>query len=89
MAIDVLMPVIDVEGEEAVVTAWLVDEGTRVKPAQLIAEVQAEKVSVDVEAPAAGVVRGLVPINQPVAQGSSICRIEEDSEEVVAPTPPP
>ncbi len=83
------MPVIDVEGEEAVVTAWLVDEGTRVKPAQLIAEVQAEKVSVDVEAPAAGVVRGLVPINQPVAQGSSICRIEEDSEEVVAPTPPP
>lgn len=88
MPIDVLMPIIDAEGEEAVVTAWLVDEGTRVKPAQLIAEVQAEKVSVDVEAPAAGVVRGLVPINQPVAQGSPICRIEDAPEDVVAPTPP-
>ncbi len=85
MAIDILMPVIGAEGDEAVVTAWMVDEGTRVKPDQLIAEVQAEKVSMDVEAPAAGVVRGLVPINEPVAQGSPICRIEEVSEDVSAP----
>lgn len=80
MATDVLMPVITEEGAEAVVTAWMVEEGARVRTGQLIAEVQAEKVSADVEAPEDGVVVGLVPINHPVPQGAPICRIVEAAE---------
>lgn len=86
MAIEVLMPVITDEGEDAVVTAWMVDEGSRVRRGQLIAEVQGEKVAVDVEAPVDGVVGDLVAINQPVAQGAAICRIEEAGE---TPVPSP
>ncbi|MFP3916148.1 MAG: biotin/lipoyl-containing protein, partial [Actinomycetota bacterium] len=81
MAVDVLMPVITEEGEEAVITAWMVDEGARVRQGQLIAEAQGEKVAVDIEAPTDGVVRGLVPINQGVPQGQPICRIEEAGED--------
>lgn len=80
MVVDVLMPIITEEGEEAVVTAWLVDEGARVHKGQLIAEAQGEKVAVDIEAPADGIVRGLVAINEGVPQGQTICRIEEPGE---------
>lgn len=91
MAIDLLLPVITAAGEDGVVTAWMVDEGTRVKAGQLIAEIQAEKVATDVYAPIDGVVTGLVAVMQPVPQGSVICRIEELDEGVVeskVATPP-
>src|SRR3972149_4522121 len=89
MAVEVLLPVISAAGDEAVVTAWMVDEGTRVRAGQLIAEMQAEKVATDVFAPADGVVTGLVAVMQPVPQGSVICRIEESGEGAVPPPPAP
>jgi pyruvate dehydrogenase E2 component (dihydrolipoamide acetyltransferase) len=51
----------------------------------MIAEVQAEKISAEVEAPASGFVVGLVGIHEVVAQGSPICSITESVEK--APTP--
>jgi pyruvate dehydrogenase E2 component (dihydrolipoamide acetyltransferase) len=92
VAVEVLLPVISAAGDEAVVTAWLVDEGTRVKAGQLIAEMQAEKVATDVYAPADGVVTGLVAVMTPVPQGSVICRIEEPevgAEPAKTPQPGP
>jgi pyruvate/2-oxoglutarate dehydrogenase complex dihydrolipoamide acyltransferase (E2) component len=71
----VLMPIVTEPGGEAVVTAWFVGDGDPVEPGQLIAEVQAEKVSQDVEAPIGGTVVGCVPINEPVAQGDPICSV--------------
>ncbi|NOY54447.1 MAG: hypothetical protein GXP34_00470 [Actinobacteria bacterium] len=88
MAIDVLMPVITDAGEDAVVTAWFVDEGQPCEDGQLIAEVQAEKVAAEVRAPAAGLVVDPVDINEPVAQGTPICRIAAAGEgPPVAATP--
>lgn len=80
MALEVLMPIITASGEEAVVTAWFVDEGAACSDGQLIAEVQAEKVSADVEAPGAGRVVNRVAVNDPVPQDSPICRIVESVE---------
>jgi pyruvate dehydrogenase E2 component (dihydrolipoamide acetyltransferase) len=85
MAVEVNMPVITASGEEAVVTAWFVDEGSTCTEGQMIAEVQAEKISAEVEAPASGFVVGLVGIHEVVAQGSPICSITESVEK--APTP--
>ena len=89
MAVEVALPIVTTEGEDAVVTAWMVDEGSRVKKGQLIAEVQAEKVSMDVEAPIDGVVTNLVGINDPVPQGQPICQISEATERVDTPLPTP
>jgi len=80
MALEVLMPVITASGEEAVVTAWFVDEGDACSEGLLIAEVQAEKISAEVEALGAGYVVDRVAVNDPVLQGSPICRIVESVE---------
>lgn len=75
MDVDVLMPVITASGEEAVVTAWFVDEDGSCTEGQLLAEVQAEKISAEVEAPGAGYVIDRVAVNDPIAQGDVICSI--------------
>ncbi len=84
MALEVLMPIITASGEDGVVTAWFVDEGAACSDGQLIAEVQAEKVSAEVEAPGAGRVMNRVAVNDPVPQGSPICQIVEAVEEPMA-----
>jgi len=81
MALEVLMPVITASGEEAVVTAWFVDEGDPCSEGLLIAEVQAEKISAEVEALGAGYVVDRVAVNDPVLQGNPICRIVETVDE--------
>ncbi|MDH3248153.1 MAG: 2-oxo acid dehydrogenase subunit E2, partial [Acidimicrobiia bacterium] len=88
MAVDVLMPVISSAGEEAVVTAWFVDDGQACAASQLIAEVQAEKVSQEIEAPEAGFVVNRVAIGDPVQQGAPICRIVESVESSAAESAP-
>ncbi len=84
MALEVLMPIFTASGEEAVVTAWFVDEGAACSDGQLIAEVQVEKVSADVEAPGAGRIVNRVAVNDPIPQGSPICQIVESVEEPTA-----
>jgi pyruvate/2-oxoglutarate dehydrogenase complex dihydrolipoamide acyltransferase (E2) component len=74
------MPVITEPGDDAVVTAWFVDEGSLVAAEQLLAEVQAEKVAGDVRAPGAGIVRSLVGVNDPVPQGAGICTLFGEDE---------
>jgi len=75
MAVQVLMPVITEAGEEAVITAWFVDEGQACTSGQLIAEVQAEKVASEVLATADGYVVNRVAIGDPVPQDGAICQI--------------
>lgn len=84
------MPVITVSGEEAVVTAWFVDEGGSCTEGQLLAEVQAEKVSAEVDAPGAGYLVDRVALNDPVEQGNVIGRIVVEVEQAESsPEPGP
>lgn len=80
MSSEVLMPVITGAGEDGVVTAWFVDDGSWVKEGQLVAEVQAEKIAEEVHAPGDGYMRDRVGINQPVPQGMPICRLLDEVE---------
>ncbi|MDH3731618.1 MAG: 2-oxo acid dehydrogenase subunit E2, partial [Acidimicrobiia bacterium] len=87
MPTEVLMPVITEPGDDAVVTAWFVDESSPVRTGQLIAEVQAEKVSAEVTAPSDGYVGGLAGINDPVLQGAPICVIADEPIDAATPAP--
>jgi len=78
------MPVITASDEEAVVTAWFVDEGGACTEGQLIAEVQAEKISFDIEAPGVGFVVNRIALNHPVPQDSPICLIADSVEHPAA-----
>lgn len=61
---------------EGVVGTWFVRDGQQVKAGQVIAEVQVEKVSQDVEAPVDGVVHLAVAEEAAVRQGELIATIE-------------
>jgi len=75
---EVVFPSLSQETPEAegVLATWFVSEGARVTPDQLLAEVQVDKVSADVVAPAAGVVHLLVDEDSAVRQGTPIARID-------------
>lgn len=89
MSTDVAMPIVTEAGEDAVITAWFVDEGQPCLADQLIAEVQAEKIAVEVHAPAAGYVVNRVAIGDPVPQGHPICLIVASVEAAAPDTPEP
>ena len=75
---DVLFPPLskDAPDAEGVLATWFVSDGAAVSADQLLAEVQVDKVSAEVPAPAAGVVRLLVEEEAAVRQGTPIARIE-------------
>ncbi|MGB7963827.1 MAG: lipoyl domain-containing protein [Propionicimonas sp.] len=75
---DVLFPSLskDRPTAEGVVSTWFVTEGQAVSEGQLLAEVQVDKVSVEVPAPVGGVVHLLVAEDEAVNQGSAIATID-------------
>jgi len=74
---DVLLPILSLERPEAdgVVATWFVNDGQVVTAGQLLAEIQVDKVSQEVPAPADGVVHILAAEGAAVPQGSAIARI--------------
>lgn len=63
--------------EEAVVANWFVREGARVSEGETLCEIQIEKVSVDVPAPASGTLTDvLVAENDEFRRGDVLARIE-------------
>jgi pyruvate/2-oxoglutarate dehydrogenase complex dihydrolipoamide acyltransferase (E2) component len=75
---DVLFPALSRKDVAArgILATWFVRDGERVEAEQLLAEVQVDKVSVEVPAPAAGVVHLLVEEEAEVSQGTPIARID-------------
>lgn len=75
---DVLFPELSHADAAArgILATWFVRDGERVEAEQLLAEVQVDKVSVEVPAPAAGVVHLLVEEEAEVSQGTPIARID-------------
>ena len=76
--IDVLFPIMSKENPtaEGVVSTWFVGDGEVVAEGQLLAEVQVDKVSQEVLAPASGIVHLLTEEETVVEQGEVIARIE-------------
>lgn len=73
---DVVFPELSKEpGTEGVLATWFVADGEAVRADQLIAEVQVDKVSVEVSAPHAGTIALLVKEDDTVTQGAPIARI--------------
>jgi pyruvate/2-oxoglutarate dehydrogenase complex dihydrolipoamide acyltransferase (E2) component len=75
---EVMFPALSKERPTAlgIIATWFVRDGERVAADQLLAEVQVDKVSVEVPAPAAGVIRLLVGEEAEVQQGTPIARID-------------
>ena len=78
MITEVPFPVMSEEDPtaEGVVGTWFVNHGESVAAGQVIAEVQVEKVSQDVEAPVAGTMYQYVAEGVGIAQGAPLARID-------------
>ena len=74
MAIEVIMPKLGMTMEEGTIIRWLKEEGERVEEGEPLLEVMTDKVSMEVEAPGSGILRGVlahegdvVPVIQAIA----------------------
>ena len=83
MATRVVMPQAGQDLETGVVQHWLKAEGDRVAKGESLVEIETEKLTLEVEAPAAGVLlRILVPDDTEIADLSTIAIIGEPGEEI-------
>jgi len=83
MAVNVIMPQAGQDLETGTVTQWLKAEGDVVAKGEPIVQIETEKVTLDVEAPAAGVLlRILVPDGTETAIFSTIAIIGQPGEDI-------
>jgi pyruvate dehydrogenase E1 component beta subunit len=84
MPIQILMPALSPTMEEGKLAKWLIDVGTRIKPGDIIAEIETDKATMEVESVDEGVVEQLlipagtekVAVNTPIA----IVRTDTDAK---------
>jgi len=85
MAVEVYMPKMSDHMESGEIIQWLVSEGDRVEQGQPIVELMTDKVSAELEAPAAGIVKGIrngAVKGADVAVGVTIAYIADEGEDV-------
>lgn len=77
--IDVPVPQWGLTMDEAVLDSWLKEVGDRIEAGEAIAEVETDKLTSELESPAAGTIAELlVQPGDNVVQGQVVARIQED-----------
>src|SRR2546430_11563010 len=86
---DINMPKLSDTMEEGTIVEWKKKSGDEVKTGEVLAEVESDKATFDLEAEADGVLQILVDQGVPAKIGAPIARIgEAGPERAAAPTPP-
>lgn len=89
MASNVLMPKMGYDMEEGKILRWLKKEGDAIKKGEPIAEIETDKVAIEIEAFAGGVLaKILTPAGEVARVGAPIGIIAEPGEKVEAPAAP-
>jgi pyruvate dehydrogenase E2 component (dihydrolipoamide acetyltransferase) len=93
MPTEILMPALSPTMEEGTLTKWHVAEGDRVQSGDVIAEIETDKATMEVEAVDEGTIGKLliaegtehVPVNDPIA----LLLTDDEDDEVPSPSPQP
>src|SRR5256714_14790134 len=86
---DVNMPKLSDTMEEGTIVEWKKKSGDEVKTGEVLAEVESDKATFDLEAESDGVLQILVDEGVPAKIGAPIARIGEAGEEKAGPGPEP
>jgi pyruvate/2-oxoglutarate dehydrogenase complex dihydrolipoamide acyltransferase (E2) component len=80
MATEVILPKWGLTMEEGTLVAWHVEEGDRVEEGQVIADVETEKVTNELEAPVSGVISKILVAEdtEEIEVGTVLCLIDQD-----------
>jgi len=82
MSTSIKMPNLGAETDEARLASWLKNVGDTVTEGEAIAEIETEKATVDLEAPASGTISAiLVPADTDAMVGTVLATLEEASSE--------
>jgi pyruvate/2-oxoglutarate dehydrogenase complex dihydrolipoamide acyltransferase (E2) component len=78
--VEVILPKWGLTMEDGTLTGWEIGEGDRVEEGQVIAHVETDKVTNDLEAPASGVIKSIkfCAGTEGVPVGSVLCEIEAE-----------
>ena len=83
MATEIVMPKLGLTMESGAISAWLVEEGQEVQKGQALLEIATDKVTMEVEAQADGILRKiLVPVGQEVPVSTTIGVIAAEDEDI-------
>ncbi len=90
MSVEVLMPALSPTMEEGTLAKWLVKEGDKVSAGDVIAEIETDKATMEVEAVDEGIVEALlVPAgSEGVKVNTPIARLNGESGASAAPPAP-
>ncbi len=83
------MPKLSDTMEEGSVLTWIKKDGDEVKRGEVLAEIETDKASFEIESEADGVLRVVVGEGKPVPVGGLIATIGEDAPRQAAPAPAP
>jgi len=80
MATEVILPKWGLTMEEGTLVSWLKQEGDRVTAGEVIAHVETEKITNELEAPVSGVIRQILVAadTEEIPVGTPVCIIDED-----------
>jgi pyruvate dehydrogenase E2 component (dihydrolipoamide acetyltransferase) len=87
--IPVTLPQLSISMEEGKVVRWLVEDGQAVSAGQPLVEIETDKATMEVEAPADGQVRILASEGDVLAVEATIAEILAEAEEPAPPMPAP
>src|SRR5881397_2538916 len=85
---DVNMPKLSDTMEEGTIVEWKKKSGDEVKTGEVLAEVESDKATFDLEAESDGVLQILVEQGVPAKIGAPIARIGDAGADAAPPTPP-
>jgi pyruvate dehydrogenase E2 component (dihydrolipoamide acetyltransferase) len=86
MPIDVILPKVDMDMEAGTIETWRVAEGDVVGEGDILFEISTSKAVMEVDAPAAGIVREITGrTGEPIAVGTVVARIYRQGEALAAP----
>ncbi len=93
MSVELILPKFNMDMDSAVLVRWLRDDGDRIEEGEPVAEVETDKVNMEVEATVGGILCGLryqpgdvVPVTVPIA---TIAANEAEAETVRSAAPAP
>ena len=79
-AVEVILPKVDMDMESGVLARWRVAAGDHVEEGDILFEMETGKASMEVEAPATGVIRDLrAPSDEEIPVGTPVAWIDPDA----------
>ncbi len=85
MAVEVILPRVDMDMTTGQISRWYVDPGSRVEKGQPLFEIETDKAAMEIEAPASGFLSAPAETGVAIAVGAAVGWITAEGEEIVAP----